>query len=122
MDDTPLSVRRFETLQIVSIIVGLINGFIVIHSDLFGSAVDAIVLMILTLQVSRRRKSWARWTLLAMLVLGCAFMVWNAPKLLAFGYRAAAVALIVSLMNAVAVMLLFTPESGSWFRKTSSPA
>ena len=122
MIDTPLNIRRFETLQIVSIAVGLINGFAVIQGHLLNAIVSAVVVLALTLLVSRRRKNWARWALLGLFVLGAAFAAWNAPTLFTFGYTAAAIALTVDLMNAVAVILLFTPESANWLRSTPSPA
>lgn len=94
----------------------------VIHGDLLGAALDAVVLLALTLLVSRRRKNWARWALLVLFLLGVAFMAWNAPKLFVFGYPAVVVALVVTLMNALAVVLLFTPESSNWLRTAPSPA
>ena len=122
MTDAPLSIRWFETVQIVSIIIGLINGFAVTHGDILGSVVSAVILLALTFLVSRGRKNWPRWVFLGMLVLGTAWMVWSAPTVLAFGYLPASIALAVSLMNAVAVLLLFTPDSAKWVQASRSPA
>ena len=122
MTSMPLNIRRFETLQIVSVAVGLINGFWVIEGHLLNAIVSAVVVLALTLLVSRLRKNWARWTLLGLFMFGIAFTVWNAPTLFAFGYTATAIALAVDLMNAIALILLFTPEAANWLRATPSPA
>jgi hypothetical protein len=79
MTDAPLNIRRFETLQIVSTIVGLINGFAVIHGRLLNEAMSAVVVLTPTFLVSRGRKNWARRVFLVLCVLGVAFMAWNAP-------------------------------------------
>lgn len=122
MTDAPLSIRWFETVQIASVIIGLINGFAVIHGDILRSVVSAVIVLGLTFLVSRGRKNWPRWVFLGMLVLGAAWMVRSAPIVLAFGYLPAAIAIGVSLMNAVAVVLLFTPESAEWVQTSRSPA
>jgi hypothetical protein len=124
MTDAPLSIKWFETVQIVSVIIGLINGFAVIHGHILRSVVSAIIVLGLTFLVSRGRKNWPRWVFLGMLVLGAAWMVWSAPPVLAFlafGYLPAAIALGVSLLNAVAVVLLFTPDSAKWVQPSRSP-
>jgi hypothetical protein len=102
--------------------LGLMNGFAVIHGDYLRSVVSAVILLSLTFLVSRRRKNWPRWVFLGMLVLGLVWMLWSAPSVLAFGYLAAAIAVGVSLMNAIAVALLFTTESARWVQTAPSPA
>src|SRR5262245_45560430 len=92
MADAPLSIRWFETIQIVSVILGLINGFAVTHDDVFRSVVSAVIVLTLTFLVSRGRKNWPRWVFLGMLVLGAAWMVWSAPTVLAYGYFPASIA------------------------------
>jgi hypothetical protein len=49
MTDAPLSIKWFETVQIVSVIVGLINGFAVIHDDMLRSVISAVIVLGLTL-------------------------------------------------------------------------
>jgi hypothetical protein len=121
MADAPLSIRWFETIQIVSVILGLINGFAVTRDDVFRSVVSAVIVLTLTFLVSRGRKNWPRWVFLGMLVLGAAWMVWSAPTVLAHGYFPASIAFGVSLMNALAVVLLFTPEAAKWVQSPRSP-
>jgi len=123
MTDAPWSIKWFETVQIVSVMIGLINGFAVIHGDIFRSVLSAVIVLGLTFLVSRGRKNWPRWVFLGMLVLGVPWMVWEwTPKALAFGYLPAAIAVGVTLMNAVAVVLLFMPESAKWVQTPRSPA
>lgn len=120
MTDAPFSIRWFETLQIVAVMLGLINGFAAGLDDSVKATVSAVIVLTLTFFVSRRRKNWARWVLLVLLVLGSALVVWSAPALFAYGHLIAAIALGISLMNAAAVALLFTPESAKWLRTAPS--
>jgi hypothetical protein len=122
MTDAPLSIKWFETVQIVSVIIGLINEFALLHGDIFRSVTSAAIILWLTFLVSRRRKDWPRWVFLGMLVLGAAWVVWSAAPVLALGYLPAAIAIGVSLMNAVAVVLLFTSDSAKWVQPSSSSA
>ena len=123
MTDAPSTIRCFETLQIVSIIAGLMNGFAVRLDHFVSSVVSAALLLTFTFLVSRGRKNWARWVLLTWGVLGVAFMAWGMPILLAeYSTTAVAIAIAVTLTNVAAVALLFTPASAQWLRATVSPA
>jgi len=123
MSDAPLNIRRFETLQIVAAAIGLINGFAVIHDDIVRSVVSAVIILALTFLVSRRRKNWPRWVFLGLAALGFPWVVWSVPAIIvAYGYFPAAVAVAVTLMNALALLLLFTPESAKWLRTQPLPA
>src|SRR4030095_4967469 len=106
--------------QFAAIVVGLIHHFAVIHGGIFDAIVGAAIIIALTLLVSRRRKNWARWLLLAMFALGAVFMAWNAPTVFALGYPA--ITLIVTLMQSIALVFLFTPQSAEWLRRSPSPA
>lgn len=123
MSDAPLSIRRFETLQIVTATIGLINGFAVIHDDIFRSVMSAVIMLALTFLVSRGRKNWPRWVFLGAAALGFPWVLWSVPAIIvAYGYFPAAVAVGVSLMNVLALVLLFTPESAKWLRTQPLPA
>ena len=120
MTDAPWSIRWFETLLILSVMIGLLNEFAVIHDDYFRTIVSAVIVLAFTFLVSRGRKSWPRWVFFGMLVLGLAWMIWSAPTLLPYGYLPSAIGLVANLMQVVAVILSFTPESAKWVR--TSPA
>ena len=122
MSDAPWSIRWFETVQILSVMIGLTNGFAVIHDDYLSSIASAVIVLGLTFLVSRGRKNWPRWVFLGMLVLGVAWMIWSAPTLFEYGYLASAIGFVASLMNVAAVVLLFTPESSKWVQTSPSPA
>jgi hypothetical protein len=142
MVGTPLNIRRFEVLQLVSIFLGLIHSLL--DGSLIGSVVAAInkganaaligrvvgaaigfvvgiaILTALTLLVSRRRKNWARWALLVFNVLGVSFVVWQGQPRALFSVDFALSTALVWLMQGVALVLVFTPQSGRWLRGDQS--
>jgi len=120
MVDAPLNIRRFEALQLVSITVGLIHGFAAVKDDLFATVAGAVIGVVLTLLVSRGRKDWARWVLLAMFVVGLVIMVWQARVVFSLGYPLVTAA--IWLIQAVALALLFTPQSANWLKTTEPQA
>ena len=123
MEDAPPSIKRFETIQIVAVALALMNGFAVGDDRLLDSIVSAVVVLTLTLRVSRRRKNWPRWVLLAILALALPWIAWSIPKVVTvYGYLPATVAILITLMNGIAVVLLFTPESSKWLRAEPSAA
>jgi cytochrome c oxidase subunit IV len=119
MEDRPLDIRRFETLQLVSAFVGLIHGFAIRREGIFASTFGALVTVTLTLLISRGRKNWARWTLLVMAVTGAALIVVGSflgltQEALATVYPV--LTALVWLLQIVALALLFTPQSTNWLR------
>lgn len=68
----------------------------------------------LTLLASRRRKNWARWVLLTMFAFGIALMIWQVKAVFSMGYPL--LTALVTVMQAIALVLLFTPQSAAWFR------
>src|SRR5438552_143663 len=119
MEDRPLDIRRFETLQLTSAFVGLIRGFAIGRQGVIGPIFSALITITLTLLISRGRKNWARWTLLVMLVIGIAFIVVGSffgvtQEALSLVYPV--LTLVVWLLQIVALALLFTPQSTDWLR------
>ncbi len=119
MTEAPSHIRLFERLQLTSIFFGLIHGF-AIGDEVFGGIFGAAMMVAFTLLVSRGRKNWARWVWLVMFVFGAAFMIWNAPIVFALGFPAITVA--VTLMQAFALILIFTPQSANWLRANAAQA
>jgi cytochrome c oxidase subunit IV len=122
MEDRPLDIRRFETLQFAAAFVGLVHGF-AIGFGIFRSVLGAAVAIALTLLVSRYRKNWARWTLLFLFVIGVAGLVVG----LFFGITQKATSTVYPALtvlawalSALAVVLLFTPKSDAWLRLTGA--
>jgi hypothetical protein len=118
-DAAPPDIRRFEALQVTSIIVGLINQTAAAQDGLMDAAIGDVLMLVITLLVSRRRKNWARWLLLIMFVLGAAYMMWNAAAVFALGYPLLTIA--ATVLQVVALILLFTNQSSDWLRHQASP-
>ena len=123
MEIRPVDIQRFEILQLASAFVGLIHGFAIGRDAIFDAIFGAVINVTLTLLVSRGRKNWARWTLLVMAVIGVTLMIAGSF----FGITQAALAqvypvvtVLVWAMTAVALALVFTPQSTNWLR--SAPA
>lgn len=125
MADPPDDIRRFEMLQLASAFIGLIHGFATGAQSVFASIFGAFVTIALTLLVSRARKNWARWTLVVFVVFGVALIIWGifvglTQEALSKVYPA--ITALVWVMQAVALVLVFTPQSSSWLRSARSQA
>lgn len=130
MDDRPLEIRRFETLQLASVAIALINGFSIGKEGLFGPVFDVVIVVTLTMLISRGRKNWARWTLFALLVVGAVLLAaasffgltqetLSEAHLSTINYL---VATFVWLMQVAALALVFTPQSARWLRSAHAEA
>jgi len=121
MEDRPVDIRRFEAVQLLSIFVGLIHGFAV--RGAIEPVFSALIGVTLTLLISRRRKNWARWTLLVMFLIGMAVIIAGSFFGItqeAFSKVYPVLTVIVWALQLVALVLLFTPQSTNWLR--SAPA
>jgi uncharacterized BrkB/YihY/UPF0761 family membrane protein len=124
MDDRPLDIRRFETLQIASVVVAIINGFSVGQEGVVGPVFDAVFVTTFSLLISRGRKNWARWTLLGCFVAGVIFLVVASffgltQEALSHAHLSTGnlvLAALVWLMQVWALTLVFTPQSADWLR------
>jgi hypothetical protein len=128
MTEAPRDIRRFETVQIVLMSLALVSSLILDRAliDTFGiSAVIGKALAIagfigLTLLVTRGRKNWARWALLALYFLSALFDAWEFRTILSFGHPLITVLSLV--LRGAALVLPFTPQSTEWLRQTARPA
>jgi len=130
-----LNIRWFEGLQLISIVIGLINMLAfgtlttkvrvpalgVMAGALIGELLGVAIGVALTLLVSRCRKNWPRWVILALWALGIALVLWQgkARAILSLDHPLTA---LVWLMQAVAIVLAFTPQSSRWLRNDQSKA
>src|SRR5206468_9750975 len=128
----PVDIRRFETAQLALVFVGLVWSFTFnqpkfdAFGDAFGTgALIGTVIALggivgLTLLVTRGRKNWARWVLLAFYVVGVLLEIWSYRAILASGYPLMDIASAV--LRGAILALAFTPESTQWLRASPLPA
>jgi hypothetical protein len=119
MTPAPRDIRRFETAQIVLMVLALISSFTINHQVLIDTFVITIFIG-LTFLVTRARMNWARWALLAIYVAGVAVEIWTFREILLFGYPPIVVASVV--LRGAALTLAFTPQSTEWLRTTPQRA
>jgi peptidoglycan/LPS O-acetylase OafA/YrhL len=117
----PRDIRRFEVLQIVTAILSPVQQLAFRSgpdsNDLIGSA----LVLVFTLLVSRRRKKWPRWVLLAFYLLGVlliGYVLLRSELVLSFIANLILVTLCV--LQAVALAFAFTRQSSDWLN--SRPA
>jgi hypothetical protein len=122
MAEAPLDIRRFETAQLVLMFLALVSTFTINHpmldafgmGVLFGEVIAIGAFIGLTLLVTRGRKNWARWALLAIYVLGALTEIWMFRAILASGHPLIDLASVV--LRGAALILAFTPQSTAWLR------
>jgi hypothetical protein len=119
MNDRPLDIKCFEALALTSVFVGLVHGLAIGVEGILAPIFSALISATLTLLVSRGRKNWARWTLLALVVIGVVGILAGSF----FGVTQEAISMVNPVLTAVtwllqivALALLFTPQSSNWLR------
>lgn len=128
MTAAPRDIRRFETVQLVLMTLALVSSLILDRAliDTFGmSAIIGKTLAIagfiaLTLFVTRGRKNWARWALLALYILSVLFDAWQFRAILSFGHPL--VTAVSLVLRGAALVLAFTPQSTEWLRQAPRTA
>jgi len=111
----PKAIATFEWLFIASVILSLINIFVIAPGE--GRLIEAAVAVLtigLALVVSRMRSNVVRWILTVLTLLGVA----GQGYLLATAGLAGAggvVGLAVSALQIAAIAQLFRPEANGWF-------
>jgi hypothetical protein len=135
----PRSIRRFELLWYVSLILlfvhfvlaALTQGFTQQQQqDVFvGSLVVLLAMGGIVWLAARRRKNWARWMLLglhlvfwAVVLTGTTLLLWrNWAAIPAATFLLIGIRLVALLMQAAALALAFAEESEPWFRRKPMP-
>jgi hypothetical protein len=131
----PVNVTRFELLSYCALGLGFIS-LIIEYPDIARDAGDAAwqiplflaafvpipVLMIWL--VARRRKNWARWLWLIMVLIGFPLSIPVISDELTTKPLLGAITIFQYLLWAVAVYLVFTGDAAKWFerRRPHSPA
>lgn len=121
MDDTPpTTIRLFETVQIASVLIVLVHLFAVPAISVVDAIIASVLILVLTLLVSRRRKNWARWVIVLSFALGLA--VAACLRSASQAEPVSIVSLIALLMQGAAVVLLFTRQSARWLKEPRGDA
>lgn len=125
----PTSIVRFEWLSLLALVIGLVMAVLswsqslaVARSAGLGKgsvllvqAFSVAVPLLLILLVSRRASVIAKWILIVMFLGGLA-MIFASPKITLASGPHFLVQIAQIMMQAVAIVLLFTEESRRWFR------
>jgi len=121
----PKNILRFELLLYLSILLDLLSAAFLGRDRLvgLGSATEARVLLIAALIViaecffvhlaARKRKNWARWTLLAVQVLS--FLSYLNPAGVGPTTAEMTVSVISTVLAAIGLYFSFTGDAKGWF-------
>lgn len=126
----PAEIVWFERLMLVTLALGLLHGVLLVPTSRFGvgpalalivpSIVVFALFVSLTLLVSRRRSSVAKWLLIALMALVLAISIRQLVSSLFFGILV--ITLAQTLGQFLALALLFTSTSRRWFRREQPQA
>ena len=127
--ETPKSIRYFEQLYLVSLFLGLIQGASIVNilnlnivDEFFLAGFQFIALLIsgvLVLLTSRLRSRFFKWVITLLFILSLAVMIPSLAFYLEQGTMGY-IAIVQIAMQAIAIYLLFTPESNEWFSYRAS--
>ena len=125
----PPSIIGFEWLYLFTLLIGAIHAVatwetnVALSSPAFVLTVQTLtfsVLFALVLWVSRGRSNVAKWINVGLFLLGLPGIVILYGRELLLGWHV--LTLVQTLLQAVALGLLFTPSARAWLgRKASSP-
>jgi hypothetical protein len=123
----PRTVENSERLLYLSGLIGMIvaaldfvflrqaRSPVLVVGTAVGAAAGALTLLcLLTWMSARRRKNWARWSLLVLYVLGLGIFING------FGGTGLVVESLTALQEiaqAVALVFIFSEEADAWFSK-----
>ena len=102
-----------QTIAITATVYGNSAGIVNIITEIFRFVLFAT----LTLLVSRRRSKIAKWISIALFVLGTALFAFDITIRGLLEIVTFSLAVLVSICQAVAFGLLFTPSARRWMRR-----
>lgn len=125
----PKTVIAFETLYLITLGMGLIhsvatwNEAVALASPgfiLFVGASTLVLMLVLTLLVSRRRSNVAKWIMIGLMGLGLPFVVGQLGSGMVLGWPL--MTLAQTLIQIAALGLLFSPSARAWLsQRTMEP-
>jgi hypothetical protein len=121
----PKNILRFEVLLYLSILLDLLSAAFLGRDRLvgLGAAAEARVLLIAVAIVmaecffvhlaARKKKNWARWTLLAVQVLSCLSSL--SPSGVSLTMVEMTISVISTALTAIGLYFSFTGDAKGWF-------
>ena len=131
----PLTVAWFERLMYTALGLGCFNailGYPRLSEDPRISALGAdfplilaIVFLLFSLPlavwwiwlIARRRKNWARWTQLILLIVSLPFVISNAATMLLTTPVVGALSALAGALQPLHLIMVFSGESRDWFKR-----
>lgn len=124
----PRSVAVFEALYLLTILISFVQAALgwrqatAIASPALVVTVQVItivILLTLVLLISRRRQNWARWVLVVLFVIGLPALA----RIVMSGQLPGSlwITIVQTVLQLVALAMLFTPPAQEWFRKRLLP-
>jgi len=123
----PSNVARFEQLMYLSLAVGVVVSVLQFsHLTTMAGIGFIIFIQVFVLAffvlfiwlIARRRANWARWTFLAIFLIGLVFYIPNVIVLLQSSLLSGSLNIVQCLLQIVALYLVFTGNAVAWFKKT----
>lgn len=136
VQEMPNVIKRFEQLWFGVVLLSTISVLIVLaqtpigstnglpFEEMFGIAILVLIVCLvvwLVTSVSRRRRSWAKWILIFMVCAGIAGHLRNPSFAFQDGQLAGILTWTSSLLQLVAISLLFTPAANQWLSSKAIP-
>jgi len=83
----------------------------------FSQAVVVALQVLLIWLVARRRQNWARWTFLALFLVGLWFYLPHVPDMLAIDVLSGLISITQMALLAIAFALVFSGDARPWFKR-----
>ncbi len=135
----PTSIVLFERLFLLSLAIALVNGFLQYDALVaqvgndpslaqlgWGSgailvvmAISLLIPLLLWYFIARRASNIAKWILVVMMLLGLLFVNLDAGQL---GSLAGIASLAVTILQLVAIVLLFRADARAWLSEDADDA
>lgn len=123
----PTNIIRFERLAYISLVMGVValgidrnfRAEVGVTVLVVSSAIAAAIGIALIFLAARRRKNWARWVFSIFAAVSTAIVAYSVWADFATQPWVNGLNVVSTVIDAVAVYLLFSGDSQSWFRPTA---
>jgi ABC-type dipeptide/oligopeptide/nickel transport system permease component len=123
----PTNIIRFERLAYISLVMGVValgidrnfRAEVGLTVVVVSTAIAVAIGVALIYLAARRRKNWARWAFSIIAAISTAFVAYSVWTEFAVQPWVTGLNIVSTAFDAVAVYLLFSGDSQSWFRPTA---